>query len=312
MPRARIRPFALIALALCAATLVLLATLSGKVPLGHQDADNGPDVSLEATFIDVGQGDAALLLLPDGSALLVDGGQRSEGDAVAQAVRALGDDHPCRVLATHPHADHIGGLIDVLGQTNVMEVWEPSVRAPTATAQEFEAAIGSSGCPVRVAAAGTVIVEGPGFCARLLWPPGDADFEDLNDWSAILLVTCADKTLLMTGDARADIIAQACLEAGVSHVDALKVAHHGSETGTTQDLVRELSPQVAVVSSGLDNPYGHPDQLALDALAGVGTRVYGTAANGEVRMVLDASGIDVETEREGVVAAGDAWPMVEE
>ena len=280
-----------------------LPQLPWTKPSGDDDPTS-PGAPLVATFLDVGQGDSAFLSLPDGSTLLIDGSDYKAGPQIVAWLRSQGIQRVDHVLATHPHADHIGGLIDVLASVEVGTVWLPDVDADTATSNEFLDAIELAGCSVKEAKVDEEMAAGQGFSVRLLWPPPGLDSSDLNDYSALALVTCGDKTMLFTGDASARITADACIDAGVGHVDVLKVAHHGGEAGTSQELARLLTPTYAVISYGQDNYYGHPTQEALDALAEVGTQVYGTAVNGNVTVTIDGSQVNVATERDGTVTAG--------
>ncbi len=282
-----------------------------KTPTDTFESDGG-EARLVVRFLDVGQGDAVLLDLPDGTSMLVDGGDYRAGAVVAKRVRQEASGHLRHLVATHPHADHIGGLVDVLDTCETDEVWLPDVDPGTATSNELRDAITRSGAAVRACEAGMTLAQGEGFRVRCLWPPTDAKFEDLNDYSAILLVTCGPRSLLLTGDAHADVVRRACENAGVEHVDALKAAHHGSETGTDAELLDLLTPGTAIISYGLDNPYGHPDNVVLDMFADAGVEVCGTGANGEVSVILETTGTQVRTERDGTVTPGDVPDALKE
>ncbi len=308
--RERLLSFLLACLALACLALSSCAHVA-RTP-SSADTTGNAEQGLLARFLDVGQGDAILLELPDGTAMLVDGGDYRTGQNVVERVRQEAGGHLRCVVATHPHADHIGGLEDALRSCTTDEVWRPDVDPGTATCDEFKEAVEKSGASQRACETGATLVQGDGFRVRCIWPPAGAKFEDLNDYSAILLVTCGSRTLLLTGDAHADVVRRACEEAGVGHVDVLKVAHHGSETGTDPELLGALAPDIAIVSYGLDNSYGHPDKVVLDALAAAGATVYGTGANGEVDVRLGPEGTDVSTQRDGTVVAGDVPEAVRE
>lgn len=122
----------------------------------------------------------------------------------------------------------------------------------------------------------------------------------MNDYSVVLRVTYGDTSMLFTGDAAAsDIVAD-----NPGHVDVLKAAHHGSETGTSDDLMSSLSPSIVVLSYGEGNDYGHPSQSTLDAIAAVGAKSYGTAVNGDITVTSDGKTVKAQTAKSGTVVAG--------
>ena len=259
-----------------------------------------PARTLRAHFIDVGQGDSEFIELPDGRSLLIDGGPTDEGEKVLSYIKGLGYSRIEYVVATHPHEDHIGGLTTVISSLDVGELWAPDASANTRAFEGFLDAIESRGIETHGASGGKAIGSGGAYSIQILGPQGGAQFDDLNDASAIVLVTYGQNRFLFTGDAPSDLISRAC----GSHVDVLKVGHHGSGTSTNSGLVASLNPTYAVISYGTGNPYGHPTQEALDALSG--TTVYGTGANGTVTIESDGTNLSASAERDGTVVAGDA------
>lgn len=256
---------------------------------------------MTATFIDVGQGDSALVELPDGKVMLIDAGEASASQSVLDALEAAGVDEIDYLVATHPHADHIGGMEAVLDTYDVDEVWMPDAPDTTETYEGFLDAVDAEGCSVEEAAAGEEIVgEDAGYTVDVLAPSDDVDSEDMNDYSAIVKVTYGDTALLFTGDASA----QEIVDANPGHVDVLKAAHHGSETGTNAEVMTETTPEFVVMSYAEGNSYGHPDQSALDAVSAAGATAYSTAANGNVTATSDGEQVSVETEKNGTIVAG--------
>ena len=256
---------------------------------------------MTATFIDVGQGDSALVELPDGKVMLIDAGEASASQSVLDALEAAGVDEIDYLVATHPHADHIGGMEAVLDTYDVDEVWMPDAPDTTETYEGFLDAVDAEGCSVEEAVAGEEIVgEDAGYTVDVLAPSDDVDSEDMNDYSAIVKVTYGDTALLFTGDASA----QEIVDANPGHVDVLKAAHHGSETGTNAEVMTETAPEFVVMSYAEGNSYGHPDQSALDAVSAAGATAYATAATGTVTTTSDGEQVSVETEKDGTIVAG--------
>lgn len=258
-----------------------------------------PAGPLKAHFIDVGQGDSEFIELPDGKTLLIDGGPTDTGEKVLSYIKDLGYSRIDYVVATHPHEDHIGGLTTVISSLEVGELWAPDASTNTETFENFLDAIESRGIETHGASAGKSIGESDLYSIQILGPQGGASYDDLNDASAIVLLTYGQNRFLFTGDASSSLISQACN----THVDVLKVGHHGSRTSTNAALATSLSPTYAVISYGIGNSYGHPTQEALDALSG--TTVYGTGVNGTVTIESDGTSLSASAEKDGTVVAGD-------
>lgn len=275
---------------------------ANREPQARQEPAAAPVLSdMRATFIDVGQGDSTLVELPDGKIMLVDAGEASSSQGVLDALEAAEVDEIDYLVATHPHADHIGGMRAVLDAYEVDEVWMPDADDATETYEGFLDAVDAEGCPVQEAVAGEEIVDDDaGYAVDILAPAVGVDSDDLNRHSAIVRVRYGDTSLLVTGDADAAQVA----EASPGHVDVLRASHHGSETGTNAEVMSATTPAFVILSYAEGNSYGHPDQSVLDAVAAAGATVYSTAANGDVTCSFDGESVAVETERDGLITAG--------
>ena len=263
-------------------------------------AESGMDGPVRAHFIDVGQGDATFIELPDGRTLLIDAGTRAAGPKVAAYIRDAGYERVDVVVATHPHEDHIGGFPLVFESFQVGEVWTPRVDTTSDTYYDFLTAVQQEGLQRRAATAGEVIAEGPGFRVDLVWPRAGEEHEELNDYSAIVRLRAGRTTMLFCGDASVASIEGS----SPGKVDVLKVGHHGSSSSTDFSLARSLAPQVAVASYGVGNDYGLPDASVLQALGIVRAQVLGTGANGDVTVSSDGVDITVVCAKDGQVEAG--------
>ena len=277
------------ALACLAAVAVAAATLS-------RDAGPGPppDDTLRVAVLDVGQGDAILLDPPGGDAVLVDAGPPGAG--VPGSLRGMGVERLAAALVTHDQSDHSGGLADVLGSMPVARL------ALAMPAPELETLAASRSVEVARVAEGSELRSGD-LRLSVLWPPRDRlasgpahdpSGDDPNADSLVLLAEWGHFSMLLTGDAESEL---APLEPGP--VDVLKVAHHGSADEGLSSLLRTSVPQVAVISSGEDNTYGHPAPETLADLGEAGVATARTDAGGDVVIEADAAGWRVLGAAEG-------------
>ena len=247
--------------------------------------------SSKVHFIDVGQGDSELVELPNGQIMLIDAGTPPQsGNQVANEIKSLGYSRIDYLVATHPHADHIGGMAEIINSFDIGEIYMPKVSTTTATYENLLDAIAAKGLSIHTAKAGVTIAADNTFSVQIISPMLD-DYADINDWSAIIRYNTASKNVLFTGDAGKDVIR----DTNPGKIDVLKVSHHGSRTGTDEALATELSPAYAVISCGLNNSYGHPHEEVLDALKG--TQLYRTDLQGTIDMTIDANGISIASSK---------------
>ena len=249
-------------------------------------------------FIDVGQGEAILIALPE-KTVLIDAGPTGSAPKIAQVLQELVRNKIDYLVATHPDEDHIGGMADVISSTQIGTIYAPNKTNNTATYRKFLTAIQNNNLQITLAEAGTIIDQTDSYKLEILWPKKDANFPETNDYSIIIKLTVGNKTFLFTGDAPTNAI----LNSNPGHIDVLKLSHHGSRTGTTEVLIHKLSPTYAVLSYAVDNSYGHPMQSVLNALHKHSVEVWGTGANGTITITCDGTNIDISGEKPGTVVA---------
>lgn len=298
-----------------ALTQPLPTALSTAGPSGQQTAVQAPDGSSQPgssalsdtaqtsanvtiKFIDVGQGEAILIALPE-KTVLIDAGPTGSAPKIAQVLQELGRNKIDYLVATHPDEDHIGGMADIISSTQIGTIYAPNKTNNTATYRKFLTAIQNNNLQITLAEAGTIIDQTDNYKLEILWPKKDAIFPETNDYSIIIKLTVGNKTFLFTGDAPTSAI----LDSNPGHIDVLKLSHHGSRTGTTEVLIHKLSPTYAVVSYAVDNSYGHPMQSVLNALRKHSVEVWGTGANGTITITCDGTNIDISGEKPGTVVA---------
>jgi len=246
--------------------------------------------SLAVYFMDVGQGDATLVRTGAGY-VLIDGGDRQAGPIVTRYLRNARVRRIEYVVATHPHADHIGGLIDVLDGFEVGTIIMPRVAHTTVTFENFIDAIERNDIPVREPIPGDTIVMGD--ATFTIVAPNSSGHANLNDYSVSMLLSYGEMRFLFTGDAEA--VSEAEMLGGGHDLFAqvLHVGHHGSRTSTTQPFLDAVSPLVAVISVGANNPFGHPHSEVVARLEAAGVVIYRTDRHGTVRISTDGRSLTV-------------------
>ncbi|HYT82192.1 MAG TPA: ComEC/Rec2 family competence protein [Gemmatimonadales bacterium] len=242
---------------------------------------------LELRFVDVGQGDA-VIIRQGGKTALVDAG--SSGEITLQ-LRGLGLDTIDLAVASHNHADHIGGMATVLTQFVVRYYLDNGVPHTTATYQRTIQAVAASGAQYLRPTARTI---GLGSASlRVIPPPPGAG--DQNNGSVGLLVEFGDFRTLLTGDSELPELEYWLRYDSVPRVQVVKVAHHGSWNGTSPAWVERTRPAVAVISVGARNAYGHPSAQAVSQWEAAGARVYRTDRDGSVVVFANRDGTFVVT-----------------
>ncbi len=255
------------------------------------------ETMLRVTFLDVGQGDAALIELPEGPRLLVDGGPGGARrfDVGERILAPFLWNRPLvrldAVALTHWDIDHSGGLAAVLTHFHVGEFWEnghPPGRAP-----KTAAALARSRAPRRVLAAGQRLWLGRALITVL--GPGPGPPQAANDDSLVLRLDWRGVSLLLAGDLGPRGEALLLERAGPVRALALKVAHHGSRFSSTTPFLERVRPQLAVISVGARNPFRHPSADVVARLEAAGARVYRTDRDGAVILETDGRVLRVTT-----------------
>src|SRR6266850_6350658 len=287
------------------------------VVLLHPLSSGRPDGKLHIDFLDVGQGDSALVTMPDGTTLLVDGGgrpsflqtpnddtasepQESQTRSIGEAVVSeylwwRGLDHVDYILATHADADHIDGLNDVAQNFAVRSALV--ARTPDADLEysRFAHTLTTTKTPVEVIQAGDVMRFGS-VEAIVLWPSAveNVDAPSRNNDSLVLRLQFGQRAVLLTGDIETGAENAMLLASENLRVDVVKVPHHGSRTSSTEPFVLATRPNVAIVSVGQTSVFGHPHKEVVERWQASGAEVLTTGACGTITVTTDGRELKIE------------------
>jgi len=253
--------------------------------------------TLRVEVLDIGQGDSILLRSPAGKVVLVDAGDGKV--SVPDLLRARGVDHIDLIIATHAHADHIGGMDEVLEAVPVKLYVDQDMTHTTATYSKVMKLVEGKGITYKAGVAGVTFNLDDGIRIELLNPQQKKlsnTRSDLNANSVVARVTHGENCFYLSGDSEADT-EELMLQKGLQPCAVYKVAHHGSQYSSTAPFLAALKPTIALVSAGEGNHYGHPTPEALERLKAVGATVYRTDEDGTITVESSGKGVVVTTER---------------
>lgn len=245
---------------------------------------------LKVVVLDVGQADSILIIAPGGKSALIDAGDRGSGKVILEALKRHGVGQIDLFVATHAHADHIGGAADVMEKFPVMRVLYSGVPNPTKTYENFLATIQKKKIDLIRSEPGQGFEMGGGVLLRVLAPTEPLfTKEDLrsggnepNANSVVMRLDYGEFSMLLTGDAEAQTEDRLMRQGANIRADILKVGHHGSKYATSEEFLKAGEFKAAVISSGAGNRYGHPSQDVIDRLRNARVRMYRTDFQGEI------------------------------
>lgn len=290
--------YALIALVTAAILLIIPRTRNRVLEyLGFFDTDSPqaeiPDGEIVVHFIDVGQGDAELIMTSDGKTVLIDSGTPESRTVLTGYLKEQGVKKIDYFVLTHPHADHIGGAAAVLDAFDVVNVIMTDAPTTTSTYKKVLQKIDEKDCGVIFAEAGKEYSLGEAKIT-ILGPVSDYS-DDLNNTSIVLRLTYGRTVFMFTGDAekKAEQDMLTKFPASYFRADVLKLGHHGSSNSTSDGWFFAVSPEYAVISCGRNNDYGHPHREILSLLKKNGTTYFRTDTDGSIVMSSDGESVKI-------------------
>ncbi|MFN2500789.1 MAG: ComEC/Rec2 family competence protein [Pyrinomonadaceae bacterium] len=304
-----------------------LGTLMGLLLLicFHPFSAPGPDGRLHIDFLDVGQGDSALVTFPDGRTMLIDGGGRvqykrqddsEEDEPFEPDVRTIGEavvseflwdrglsrlDH---IVATHADADHMQGLVDVARNFDIGTAILGDMAWGDLNFEELKQVLDSRAIPVESVQRGMLMQFGDVIVEVLNPDTMTGPNRSSNNNSIVLRISFGNRSLLMTGDIERAVEEDMLREFPTLHSDVVKVPHHGSRTSSTAEFINAVSGKVAVISVGRRSPFGHPHAEVVQRWTNAGVSVLTTGAGGTISIVTDGQSIEISTYRRAEMREG--------
>ena len=302
----------LLLIVLVAAMLVLAGCADGtNIDNGEQTVEGETDGDLEIHHIDVGQADATLLIEPSGETMLIDSGDWPQaGAGVIEYLEDQDIDRIDHLVATHAHADHIGGHDEIIEhyeteRDGIGTAYDSGVAATSQTYERYLDAVEDHDVELLIVEDGDSLEFGDATVDVLNPPAGDSG-SDIHYNSVALSIEFGEFSYLTTGDAEVDAEERMVDEhGGQLEADAYQAGHHGSTTSSTTPFMDQVTPDVAIISSAYDSQYGHPHDEVLEDFADRDIETYWTAVHGDVVLTTDGTDVELETEHEFSTDAGD-------
>ena len=278
---------------LCEAYNISPGSLSTVEPFFATD-----EPKLTVHFIDVGFGESILIQAPDGTVVLIDGGPETSADKVSSYMKSLGIKRIDIMVATHPHPDHLYGLIDVLNNFNVDKVIDLGIPYINKSYWGYMKAVGKSDANYVNWSIGSEFDLGPDTKIRIVGPLGSPtknwnDSASLNNSSIVLKLTYQNVSFLFAGDAQSLLESEIVSSGQDISAQVLKVGHHGSSSSSSMTFLKKVNPSIAIISVGLDNEYGFPHSAIIQRLNDLGAQIYRTDISSDVIIYSDGNGIKV-------------------
>jgi competence protein ComEC len=246
---------------------------------------------LTVSFLDIGQGDSIFIESPTGRQMLVDGGLDRTVLRELGSVMPWWDRSIDVVVATHPDADHISGLVDVLQRYRVSYIFQPGIGHNTSQAESLLSSVAQEGAQEMIARRGQIVDLGGGAYFEILHPDRDVATAETNEGCIVGRVVYGDTAFMLTCDAPIGVEQYLAALGTDLHADVLKAGHHGSRTSSSPLFVGLVSPQWGVFSRGCDNKYGHPHAETVAVFKKFGIPVVDTCTDGRVTFVSDGGAV---------------------
>ncbi len=285
-----------IALILCLITFLSINRNNSYTPNNETSGQNtNSEITsnlLKIHYIDVDQGDAIFIELPNSQTMLIDAGEASKGEIITNYIKALNYDKIDYLIGTHPHTDHIGGLAHIINNFSIEKIYMPKVSSNSKTYENLLNIILQKGLKITTANSQTNILNNENLSINFIAPT--KEYSSLNNNSAVLKITYKERKFLFMGDAETQ--SENDIVADVS-ADVIKIGHHGSDTSSGQSFVNKVNPQYAIVMVGNNNKYDHPKQTIIERWSAAGAKIYRTDLNGNITVTSNGYTLSINTDK---------------
>ena len=247
--------------------------------------------NLQFHFIDVGQGDSSLIITPKGKTILIDAGDEAHAKKVVSYVREQGIEKLDLVIATHPDADHIGGMDKVIKNFDIGVFAMPDVSAKTNQYKQIQRELKAKKMKTTRLYQGDEVQIDDDIDFEILSPVKGKKYDDTNEYSIVAKIVYKDTSFILMGDATMENEVDIINNVPDIDIDVLKLGHHGSSTSSSDYFITKTSPKIAIISCGKNNKYGHPHQEVMRVLKKHGVTPYRTDEMGDIVITSDGKEI---------------------
>ena len=274
--------------------LIVVFAIAGTISLISHDNEkkitpNNNDNMLVVHFLDVGQGDCEFIELPNSQCMLIDASTNEYGDDIVEAIEGYGYSEIDYVIATHPHADHIGGMSEVIDSFDIGKIYMPRTSSNSKSFEGLLTSISNKNLSINTAKTGTNIYSDNGINIEIL-SPISSFYEETNDYSAVVKLEYGESSFLFMGDAEKPVENELIEKYGYDlDVDVLKAGHHGSRYSSSKEFLDYVTPEYTVISCAKDNSYGHPHSETIKRLNNVNTQIFRTYELGNITVSCDSN-----------------------